>query len=105
MTPLAPEGITTMTTTQDTVIFKDQAGDYYLIPQGTLERGRVPAGHRADVERLVAESTVAGQDDTQGYFIPAFLIYCAGAAIGSAILIGSSGGDLPGNWPAGFGDD
>ncbi len=96
----------TMTTTQgNTMVFKDQAGDYYILAQATLEQARVPEERKAEVERLVAETTAAEQDDTQGYFIPAFLVYCAGAAIGSAILIGSSDVGLPGNWPAGFGDD
>jgi len=52
------------------LIFKDQTGDYYLLPQETLERGRVPADHRAEVERLVAEAEDArsmGGDDTHGY--------------------------------------
>jgi hypothetical protein len=50
-----------------TLVFKDQAGEYYLLPQGTLERGRVPAEHKAEVERLLREA-----DDVQGHAIPLF---------------------------------
>lgn len=84
-----------MTTTRgNTLVFKDQARDYYLLPRETLAQGRVPAERTAEVERLVAETTAAERDDTQGYFIPAFLVYCAAAGIGSAIIIGSTG-DAP----------
>jgi hypothetical protein len=45
-----------------TLVFKDQAGEYYLVPQETLEQGRVPAEHKAQIEHLIAE-----QQDVQGY--------------------------------------
>ena len=56
-----------MSSEQTTVlVFKDRAGEYYLLPQETLERGRVPAEDRADVERLASET--AG-DDVAGHML------------------------------------
>ncbi|MGH2584072.1 MAG: hypothetical protein ACRDJE_04090 [Dehalococcoidia bacterium] len=46
------------------LVFKNEAGDYFLVPQELLERGRVPAERTAEVERLIAAS-----DDTGGYAI------------------------------------
>lgn len=58
-----------MTINQTNVlIFKDQASEYFLLPQETLEQGRVPAAHEAKVECLVAE---AGEDDVAGHILPA----------------------------------
>jgi hypothetical protein len=52
-----------MTNTQsNTLVLKDQAGEYYLLPQETLERGRIPEEHKVEVEHLIAE-----QQDVQGY--------------------------------------
>jgi len=39
-----------------TLVLKDEADEYYLVPQATLERGRVPAEHRAELEQLLADS-------------------------------------------------
>jgi len=47
-----------------TLVLKDAAGDYFLVPQEMLERGRVPAEHNAEVEQLL---TGAGGDDVQGF--------------------------------------
>jgi hypothetical protein len=52
------------------LVLKDAVGNYFLVSQETLEQGRVPEEHRAQVERLVAEASTgeAGEgDDTQGY--------------------------------------
>lgn len=49
-----------------TLVFKDQAGEYYLLPQATLEQGRVPEERKAEVERLVAE---AEGDDVSGHLL------------------------------------
>ena len=54
-----------------TLVFKDQAGEYYLLPQATLERGRVSAEHKAEVERLISEQ----HDDVQGHFFALPPIY------------------------------
>jgi hypothetical protein len=63
---------TTMTDAQiGTLVLKDATGNYFLVAQATVEQGRVPEEHRAEVERLVAEASTsrAGEgDDTQGYF-------------------------------------
>ena len=50
-----------------TLVFKDSAGDYFLLPQETLEQGRVPTEHTAKLERLIEERG-AGGDDVQGYY-------------------------------------
>jgi hypothetical protein len=86
-----------MTATQDsTLVFKDQAGDYYLVPQGMLEQGRVPAERRAEVERLVAEGNTAEADDTQGHILPILLIGAIGGVVAaSAIGYGPGSGDVP----------
>jgi hypothetical protein len=44
------------------LIFKDQAGEYYLLPPEALERGRVPAEVKAELERRIS-----GSDDVVGY--------------------------------------
>ncbi|MGH2598397.1 MAG: hypothetical protein ACRDJ9_03315 [Dehalococcoidia bacterium] len=65
-----------------TLVFKDQAGEYYLLPQATLERGRVPAEHKAEVERVLAE--VEG-DDVQGHALPA-AIWFAGVILEGVVI-------------------
>jgi hypothetical protein len=53
----------TVTDAKDSALmFKDQAGDYFLLPLETLERGRAPEERKAHVERLIAES-----DDVAGH--------------------------------------
>ncbi|MGH2598396.1 MAG: hypothetical protein ACRDJ9_03310 [Dehalococcoidia bacterium] len=47
-----------------TLVLKNEAGDYFLLRQEVLERGRVPEEHKAEVERLVAE---AQGDDVSGH--------------------------------------
>ena len=47
------------------LVLKNEAGDYFLIPQETVERSRVPAEHTAEVERLLAEA----DGDVSGYFV------------------------------------
>ena len=52
------------------LVLKDAAGSYYLVPQQTLERGRVPEEQRAEVERLLAEAAERGcgrGDEVHGY--------------------------------------
>ena len=79
-----------MTTDQTTtLVLKDQAGDYYLVPQELLERGRVPQEQTAEVERLIAE-----QPDVQGYGGPlVFLTVCVAIADAAMIGIGLGGAD------------
>jgi len=76
-----------MTTEQTNVIvFKDQAGEFYLLPQATLEQSRVPAEHKAEVEQLIAE-----QEDVQGHLLPALVAVIALAGgtsiVGGGVLI------------------
>ena len=42
------------TTPKDMLLLKDEAGDYYVLPQELLERGRVPAEQTAEAERAFA---------------------------------------------------
>ena len=52
-----------MTSTEtDVLVFQDQVGNYFVVPRETLEQGRVPEEHKAEVEQLIAE-----QEDVQGY--------------------------------------
>ena len=51
------------TTTTPLLLFKNEAGDYFVLPQETLERSRVTEEAKAEVERLVAEAgEVSGYD-------------------------------------------
>jgi hypothetical protein len=68
-----------------TLVFKNAAGDYFLVPQEVLEQGRVPAEHRAEVEQAIAAAQDgAGEDDVQGHILP--LIF------GLAAIAGMTGG-------------
>src|SRR3712207_4156548 len=53
-----------MDTDTRALVFKNEAGDYFLVPVETFERGRVPAEHKDEVERLVAE---ANAGDVSGH--------------------------------------
>lgn len=48
-----------------TLVFKNGAGQYYLLPQETLEQGRVPAEHTAELERFLSEVG----SDVSGYMV------------------------------------
>jgi hypothetical protein len=81
-----------MTQTQtDTLVFKNQAGDYFLVPQEALERGRVPPARKAEVEWLIAAQRGATGDDTEGHIFP--LIGLAAFSVGVALGFGF--GPLP----------
>lgn len=71
----------------DTLVMKDQAGVYYLLPWEALQQSRVPAEHMARIERLIAE-----QHDVQGHAIPVvFLLACSVISLGAELVIGFSG--------------
>jgi hypothetical protein len=74
----------------DTLVFKDQAGGYYLVPKELLDSGRVPRERAAEIERAIAAATEggAGGADTQGHFFftPLALVFAG------AILAGTAGG-------------
>lgn len=56
-----------MTTEHEmTMVFKDQAGEYYLVPLETLTRGRVPQEQKAQIEQLMTE-----QRDVEGHALSA----------------------------------
>ena len=46
----------------ETLILRDQHGDYYVLTREVLERAQVPAERRGEVEQLVA-----AVDDTAGF--------------------------------------
>jgi hypothetical protein len=75
------------------LVLKDAAGSYFLLPQGTLEQGRVPEEQKAEMERLIAE-----RDDVQGHIFPtlvaAFVI--ANALVGVSYGIAVALEDEPG---------
>lgn len=52
------------TSQKDTLVITDQSGGYFVLAQETLERGRIPAEHAAELEHLIAE---AGGEDVQGH--------------------------------------
>jgi len=52
------------TTPKDMLLLKDEAGDYYVLPQELLERGRVPAEQSVEAERVFA---AAEADDVAGH--------------------------------------
>jgi hypothetical protein len=66
-----------------TLVFKDEAGEYYLLPQAALERGRVPAAHRAEIERLAAES-----GDVSGHH-PFLIGMFVGVLLGGGTAVGT----------------
>jgi len=77
------EQMTTTTTDAEsgTLVFKDQAGDYYLLPLTMLQRGRVPEEAKAALEEQLAAmpaGATAGEE-VQGYrYSPALVGYIAG---------------------------
>lgn len=72
-----------MTTGQSgTLVFKNAAGDYFLLPQDALERGRVPAERKAEVERLIGE---VADDDVQGHVVFFAAVFLLGVGTGGAI--------------------
>ena len=62
-----------------TLVLNDPAGSYFLVPQATLERCRVPEQRSADVERLIAET-----DDVSGLVL-GWVIAGIGAGIALAV--------------------
>lgn len=88
----------TPTTSEQTtaLVFKDQAGDYFLVPREGLEQGRVLQERTAELERLVADTggaqTAAG-DDVRGHLIWG-LVILAEVAVGTAFVIGVTGPEV-----------
>jgi hypothetical protein len=67
-----------------TLILKDGTGNCYRLSHETLEQGRVPEEHKAEIERLMAAGT-AGGDAVQGY---ATSLAAQDDVNGHAIMIG-----------------
>jgi hypothetical protein len=75
----------TMTNTKNpTLVLKDQAGSYFLLAQETLEQGRVPAEHTAEIERLIA----AAQDGADGDDVRGHAVLLAVALLYSGFWLG-----------------
>jgi len=74
-----------------TLVLKNQAGDYFLVPQETLERGRVPAEHTAEVEEAIAGGQGGtGGDDVEGYALVFIVGFVIGFTLTKAALEDSS---------------
>ncbi|MGH2584383.1 MAG: hypothetical protein ACRDJE_05660 [Dehalococcoidia bacterium] len=75
-------------TEQAMVVCKDQAGDYYVLPQELLERAPVSAEAKAALDaHLPALRALGTGEDTHGHVVA----FIAGAALGSAaVLMGFS---------------
>lgn len=74
-----------MTTAQmDMLVFKDQAGEYFVLPQVALERGRVSGEMRAAIEERFPALQALGTagDDTQGH-----ALFVVGAVIGAGVTV------------------
>jgi len=60
------------TDSQGTLVLKDEAGDYFLLPQTMLERGRVSEEHKAEVEQLIQDMDVSGHFMSRNQFLAIF---------------------------------
>jgi hypothetical protein len=66
------------------LVLKDNTGDYFLLPSATLEQGRVPEEHKAEIDQLIAEQ----QSDVHGHFWPVIFAIAeiASALTGPAVV-------------------
>jgi hypothetical protein len=77
------ERSTTMTTEQTgMLVLKNAAGDYFLLPQDVLERGRVREERKAELEQAIAAAQGGTDMDVQGYILP--LVYGIAMTVGFA---------------------
>jgi hypothetical protein len=76
-----------------TLVLKDGAGTYFLVPQAVLEHGRVPAEHVAELEQLIAAGGPDG-DDVQGHLYGLVVAVGVGYFVTKAIIEGTR--DEPG---------
>lgn len=97
-----------MTTTQkDALILKNQAGDYFVLPLELIERGRIAADHRSEIDHLFATSQA---HDTAGHaaFLPGVFV---GLLLGGGVSIATIAWNLSNqsaeqpNWGGGWGDN
>jgi hypothetical protein len=72
------------------LVFADRDQNYYVIPVEAIERGRVPAEGRAEVEQVL------GEHDVTGYHPAAFAagVVAGAALVGSATVLGAAAGAL-----------
>ena len=65
-----------------TLVLRDGAGNYYLVTQETVERGRVAEEDKAEVERAIeAVQGGAGADDVEGHVLP-LVAFAVGFSLG-----------------------
>jgi hypothetical protein len=71
-----------MTESQNTiVILKNEAGDYFLVPQATVEQGRVTEGQKVELEWLIGE-----QEDARGHMLHALFTPLAVITVGVVLI-------------------
>ena len=83
------------TASKDLLVLKSEAGEYFVLPQELLERGRVPAEHTADAERAFAS---AQAEDVEGHLnFPKieFEYRFVGTLVGGGTAIGAMFYNLP----------
>jgi hypothetical protein len=84
------------------LVFKNAAGDYFLLQQDGFDRCRVPEEHKADVDRLIAETQAddtAGYRDLLYYFLAALDLPTVGVDRALAQVWGTGTGTLKGLEP------
>lgn len=77
------------TTAASAFVFKDEAGDFFLLPHPIMDQYRVTEEQRAVIARAFDEARAAApaaHDDTDGYFWP--VIWGIQIGIGAAVAIG-----------------
>jgi hypothetical protein len=65
-----------------TLVLRDDEGNYFLVPQETVEKGRVPAEQKAEIERLIGE-----QEDVQGHIWHALFTPLAVIVVGTVLVV------------------
>ena len=65
-----------------TLVLRDDEGNYFLVPHETVEQGRVPAEHKAEVERLIRE-----QEDVHGHMLHALFTPLAVIVVGTVLVV------------------
>jgi hypothetical protein len=77
----------------DTIVLTDGAGNYFLVPRETLERGRVPEEQTVEIARLLAaaEQGRTDEDDAEGYIWPYFAITFGAIGLHYAVALAAGG--------------
>jgi hypothetical protein len=88
--PLDAERSRAMSETREGfMVFKNEAGDYFLVPLATLAEGRVAEEHKAAVEQAVESAqSGAGENDAQGFILPALAVIAFGVGFNIGYTVG-----------------